>query len=77
MDMIPFNNYNVANNGEGEIVAQHEVVALEVKRGPEVAIGGFTLKPEGKHGIALYGAYGKAGVVYPSGHCKQIDRKGV
>ena len=74
-NMIPFDNYNVANNGHGEIVAQHAIVALEVKQGPEVAVGTWTLRPEGEHGVAIYGRFGKMGVVYPSGTLRAIDKR--
>ena len=73
-NMIEIGGYNVANNGKGEIVAQHAIIALECKCGPEVAIGDTLLTPEGAYGIRLRQGNG-GGVIWPSGKLSQIDKR--
>ncbi len=79
---IPFDNFNVRNNGDGTLSADHiHVSALDVRNVPELALDGdVVLKPDGEHGVGVwtrsahFGEY-RNGVIHATGALKAIDKR--
>lgn len=71
---VPVGNYMVANNGDGTVTAQHNIVALEVRSGPEVACDDILCKPTGRYGIRLKLGQG-GGEVWANGTLRKIDKR--